>query len=88
MEGSRLILDLAIAFGVALVGGLIARLLKQPVLLGYLIGGIVIGPYAFGLIQSNYNMEILATIGLMLLLFTLCLSHQCWEPVTGAYCPC
>lgn len=46
MEESRLILDLAIAFGAALGGGLIARLLKQPPILGYLIAGIIIGPYA------------------------------------------
>jgi len=34
MEESRFILDLAIAFGAALLGGLIARLLKQTALLG------------------------------------------------------
>jgi len=71
MEGTGLILDLAIAFGAALVGGLIARLLKQPALLGYLIAGIVIGPYALGLIQRTDNIQILATIGVVLLLFTL-----------------
>jgi len=71
MEETGLILDLAIAFGAALVGGLIARLLKQPALLGYLIAGIVIGPYALGLIQRTDNIQILATIGVVLLLFTL-----------------
>ncbi|MEA3442021.1 MAG: cation:proton antiporter [Chloroflexota bacterium] len=71
MEESRLILDLAIAFGAALGGGLIARSLRQPALLGYLIAGIVIGPYALGLVQSKDNIEILAAIGVVLLLFTL-----------------
>jgi Kef-type K+ transport system, predicted NAD-binding component len=71
MEESKLILDLAIAFGVALGGGLIARLLKQPALLGYLIAGVVIGPYALGLIRNTGNIQILATIGVVLLLFTL-----------------
>ncbi len=66
-----LILDLAIAFGVALGGGIIARLLRQPAILGYLIAGIVIGPYALGLVQSTDNIQILATIGVVLLLFTL-----------------
>ena len=71
MEESRLILDLAIAFGAALGGGLIIRLLKQPALLGYLIAGIIIGPNALGLISSADNINILATIGVVLLLFTL-----------------
>jgi len=71
MEESRLILDLAIVLGAALGGGLIARLLKQPAILGYAVAGIVIGPYALGLIQSTRNIEILATIGVVLLLFTL-----------------
>ena len=71
MEESRLILDLAIVLGAALGGGLIARLLKQPAILGYAVAGIVIGPYALGLIQSTHNIEILATIGVVLLLFTL-----------------
>ena len=71
MEGTGLILDLAIAFGAALGGGVIARLLRQPALLGYLIAGIIIGPYALGLIPNTDNIQILATIGVVLLLFTL-----------------
>ena len=71
MEESRLIIDLALAFGAALAGGLIARLLKLPALLGYLLAGIVIGPYSLGLMQSTDDIQILATIGVVLLLFTL-----------------
>ena len=71
MEESKLILDLAIAFGAALGGGLVAKLLRQPALLGYLIAGIAIGPHALGLVQSSDNIQILATIGVVLLLFTL-----------------
>mgnify|MGYP001108267647 CR=1 FL=1 len=71
MEESRLILDLTISFAAALGGGLIARLLKQPALIGYLVAGIVIGPYVLGLVQSTENIQILATIGVVLLLFTL-----------------
>ena len=79
MEEYRLILDLAIAFGAALGGGLIARLLKQPAILGYLIAGIIIGPYALGLIESIGNIRILATIGVVILLFTLGLEFSLRE---------
>ena len=71
MNEPWLMLDLAIAFGAALGGGLIARLLKQPALLGYLIAGIVIGPHVLGLIRSAEGIQTLATIGIVLLLFTL-----------------
>lgn len=71
MEESRLILDLTVSFAAALGGGLLARLLKQPTLIGYLVAGIVIGPYVLGLVWSTGNIQILATIGVVLLLFTL-----------------
>ena len=71
MEEIGLILSLAIAFGAALIGGVVARLLKQPPILGYLIAGIAIGPYLLGLIQDTGSIQILATIGVVLLLFTL-----------------
>ena len=71
MEEASLIIDLAIAFGVALAGGAIARLLKLPALLGYLLAGIAIGPYALGWIQGTDEIQTLATIGVVLLLFTL-----------------
>jgi len=71
MEESRLILDLTVSFAAALGGGLLARLLKQPALIGYLVAGIFIGPYVLGLVWSTENIQILATIGVVLLLFTL-----------------
>jgi len=71
MEESGLILDLTVSFAAALGGGLLARLLKQPALIGYLVAGIVIGPYVLGLVWSTGNIQILATIGVVLLLFTL-----------------
>jgi len=71
MEEYRLILDLAIVIGAALGGGLIARLLKQPTVLGYIIAGIVIGPYALGLVQNSNDIRLLAVVGVVLLLFTL-----------------
>ncbi|MCD6230794.1 MAG: cation:proton antiporter [Dehalococcoidia bacterium] len=71
MEEIGLILSLAIAFGAALIGGVVAKLLKQPSILGYLIAGIAIGPYLLGLIQDTGSIQTLATIGVVLLLFTL-----------------
>jgi len=55
----------------ALVGGFIARALRLPVILGYLVGGIVVGPYGASLIKETSQIETLAQIGVALLLFTL-----------------
>jgi len=55
----------------AFIGGIIARRLKLPVILGYLVGGIIIGPYGVGLIREIGQIETLAEIGVVLLLFTL-----------------
>ncbi len=63
--------DLAIIMGAALVGGLVAYRFRLPVVLGYLITGMLIGPYSFGLVQNINLIETLASIGVVLLLFTL-----------------
>lgn len=48
-EDFRLIVDLVLVLAVAAGGGLLAALLRQPVLLGYLIGGMVVGPAGTGI---------------------------------------
>jgi monovalent cation:H+ antiporter-2, CPA2 family len=70
-EDFRLILDLVSVLAVAACGGLIAALLRQPVLLGYLIGGVVVGPTGLGLIKELVQVETLAQFGVAFLLFAL-----------------
>ena len=71
LEEFGLLIDLVIILIAALVGGTIARRLKLPVILGYLVGGIVVGPHAFRLVSDIGQIETLATIGVVLLMFTL-----------------
>jgi CPA2 family monovalent cation:H+ antiporter-2 len=70
-EDFRLILDLVTVLGVAAAGGLLAALFRQPVLLGYLVGGIIVGPSGLGLIKEVVQVETLAQFGVAFLLFTL-----------------
>jgi CPA2 family monovalent cation:H+ antiporter-2 len=70
-EDFRLIVDLVSVLAVAACGGLLAALLKQPVLLGYLIGGIVVGPAGLGVIKEVVQVETLAQFGVAFLLFAL-----------------
>lgn len=64
--------DLVILILAGMMGGMIARLLRQPLLLGYIIAGVLVGPYTGGItISSVHDIELLAEIGVALLLFTL-----------------
>ncbi len=64
--------DLFVVIAAGFCGGVIARLLRQPLVLGYLVAGIVVGPHT-GLITVGdpQNLERLAEIGVTLLLFGL-----------------
>ncbi|MBE9192332.1 cation:proton antiporter [Gloeocapsopsis crepidinum LEGE 06123] len=70
-EDFRLIVDLVLVLAVAAGGGLLAALLRQPVLLGYLLGGMVVGPAGLGLIKELIQVETLAQFGVAFLLFAL-----------------
>lgn len=64
--------DIAIIIVAALIGGSIAQQLKQPLILGYILAGLLVGPHT-GLITITevHDIELLAEIGIALLLFAL-----------------
>ncbi|WP_432735372.1 cation:proton antiporter [Maridesulfovibrio sp. FT414] len=64
--------DLVILIVAGLLGGMLARLLRQPLLLGYIIAGVLVGPHTGGITVTDvHDIELLAEIGVALLLFTL-----------------
>ena len=64
--------DLLIVIAAGFCGGVLARLLRQPLVLGYLLAGIVVGPHTGGItVGDPQNLERLAEIGVTLLLFGL-----------------
>ena len=64
--------DIAIIVVAGLVGGMVAQLLRQPLILGYILGGVLVGPYTGGVTVSDvHDIELLAEIGVALLLFAL-----------------
>jgi CPA2 family monovalent cation:H+ antiporter-2 len=71
MAGFDPIVNIAIVLAAALVGGMIAHRLRQPVILGYLLVGVAVGPYGFGIVGDLDLIETLATIGVALLMFTV-----------------
>ncbi len=71
LEDFRLILDIVTVLTAAALGGFIASLLRQPLLLGYLLAGMLVGPTGLGLIKELVQVETLAQFGVTFLLFTL-----------------
>ena len=71
LEDFRLIVDLVSILAAAAVGGIIAGLAKQPALLGYIVGGAIVGPAGLGLIKELIQVETLAQFGAAFLLFAL-----------------
>jgi monovalent cation:H+ antiporter-2, CPA2 family len=66
-----LIVDMVAVLGTAAGGGYLASRLGQPVLLGYLLAGLVVGPAGLKLVQSADEINVLSEIGVALLLFAL-----------------
>lgn len=72
--------DIAIIVVAGLFGGLIAQRLRQPLLLGYILAGIMVGPFTIGPTVSDvHDIELLAEIGVALLLFALGLEFSLKE---------
>ena len=56
----------------AFIGGIIARWLGLPLILGYILAGVIVGPNTGGpTVGSAHDIELLAEIGVALLLFTI-----------------
>lgn len=64
--------DLAYVFGAAVVGGAVARVLRQPLILGYVLGGILVGPFTPGITVADvHQFELLAEVGVILLMYSI-----------------
>ena len=68
---SGFLLDLTTVLGASAIGGYASNRLKQPVLLGYLLAGLVIGPLGLRLIHDAEAIQGLAELGVAFLLFSL-----------------
>ena len=72
--------DIAIIVVAGLIGAIIAQRLKQPLIIGYILAGIMVGPFTGGVTVANvHDIELLAEIGVALLLFALGLEFSLKE---------
>lgn len=72
--------DIVIIVVAALAGAIVAQKLRQPLILGYILAGIIVGPNTGGIqIGDIHEIELLAEIGVALLLFALGLEFSIKE---------
>src|SRR2546430_821145 len=67
----QLLRDLAIIFAGSLLVILVFHRLKLPALPGFIVAGVLLGPNALGLVSDVHQVESLAEVGVILLLFTI-----------------
>src|SRR5919112_1892921 len=64
--------DIALILVAAFLGGIVARQLGLPLILGYILAGVLVGPNTGGpTVGDVHEIELLAEIGVALLLFTI-----------------
>lgn len=73
MHLAPLIIDLALILGVAGIMSFIFQKIRQPVVLGYIIAGVIVGPYTppAKLVIDIPSIQTLAELGVIFLMFTL-----------------
>lgn len=63
--------DIVIIFALSIAILFICHQLRVPAIVGFLLTGILAGPYGLGLVKAVHEVEILAEVGVVLLLFTI-----------------
>ncbi len=71
MHSESNLIEITLVVVAALAGGLAFTRLKQPPILGYILAGILLGPSGIGLVESREPVNILAELGVLLLLFVV-----------------
>lgn len=66
-----LLSDIVIILGLAVLVILLFQRFRLPSILGFLATGVITGPHGFGIIPDTHKIEVLAEIGVILLLFII-----------------
>lgn len=69
MHDVPLLINITLALIVAFLGGVIARRIGLPTIVGYLLAGIAIGPFTPGFVGDTHTIQQLAELGVIFLMF-------------------
>jgi CPA2 family monovalent cation:H+ antiporter-2 len=68
-QGAAFLGELGVTLFAALIGGIVSRSLHVPIIVGYLLAGIAVGPYTPGFIADEAMVGAVADLGVTLLMF-------------------
>lgn len=63
--------DIVVIFALSTLVNLVFTRIKIPTVIGYLLTGVIAGPHLLSLVSSAHQIELIAEIGVVLLLFTI-----------------
>jgi len=63
--------DIVIVFGLAIVVLIVCHRLRLPSIVGFLLTGLLVGPHGLALVAAVHEVEVMAEIGVILLLFAI-----------------
>lgn len=67
--GGSVFIELSLIIGVAIAISFVLKILKQPLIIGYIIAGIIVSPYFLNLVKSTSSINAFSQIGVAILLF-------------------
>ena len=67
----NIFIQIGIILGLAVIGGGLAQLLRQPLIVAFIAVGILVGPSALSLVTHSSEIELFARLGIALLLFVV-----------------
>jgi len=69
--GLTILTELVLVMAAAVVAAALLRRFQVPPVVGFIVAGILIGPGGLGLIRDRHQIELVAEVGVILLLFTV-----------------
>lgn len=66
-----LFVEISIIVAVAAIISLLMKFFKQPLIVGYIATGVIVGPYVFNILQAHNEIELFSKIGIAILLFLI-----------------
>lgn len=79
MHGESIFSELSLVIVVTAVVSILMKVIRQPLILGYILAGLIAGPSLLGLIHSTELFEAFSSIGIALLLFIIGLGMNIGE---------
>lgn len=83
VSGQHLLFDVVVTLAAAMAFAAVLQRLRQGVIVGYLLAGVLIGPGALGIVRDVDSLSAMGELGIALLLFTIGLELP-WRRIGGA----